>query len=39
MSNARAEISINTAWIVNDLYANNLKLFLSEKICQNVFKN
>lgn len=39
MSNTRVEISINTAWIINDLYANNLKLFLSEKDCQKVLKN
>ena len=39
MSNARVEISINTAWIINDLYASNLKLFLSEKDCQMMLKN
>ena len=39
MSNARVEISINTAWIINDLYASNLKLFLSEKDCQKMLNN
>lgn len=39
MSNTKAEISTKTAWVLNNLYENNLIFFLVKKIVIVCLKN